>query len=49
MIEIIKNKDICYILFETFNIDKSFSKSDLELLTELYKLMEKNIEQLMSS
>ena len=40
----IKNS-IPSFLGETFDIDKPFSKSDLELLTELYKLMEKNIEQ----
>ena len=26
-----------------FEVDKPFSKSDLDILTELYKLMEKNI------
>jgi hypothetical protein len=27
-----------------FDIDKQFTKSDLDILTELYKLLEKNIE-----
>ena len=31
-------------LTEVFDIDKPFSKSDLDILTELYKLLEKNIE-----
>jgi len=31
-------------LAEIFDTDMSYSKSDLDLLTELYKLMEKNIE-----
>lgn len=31
-------------LDDIFNTDITFSKSDLDLLTELYKLMEKNIE-----
>ena len=31
-------------LLEVFDLDKPFSKSDLDILTELYKLMEKNIE-----
>lgn len=31
-------------LKEVFDVDKPFSKSDLDILTELYKLMEKNIE-----
>lgn len=31
-------------LSEVFDIDKPFSKSDLDILTELYKLLEKNIE-----
>jgi hypothetical protein len=31
-------------LTEIFDTDITFSKSDLDLLTELYKLMEKNIE-----
>lgn len=30
---------------EIFDMDKTFTKSDLEILTELYKLLEKNIEQ----
>jgi hypothetical protein len=29
-----------------FNTDKVFAKSDLDILTELYKLIEKNIEYL---
>ena len=31
-------------IFEVFDIEKPFSKSDLDILTELYKLLEKNIE-----
>ena len=31
-------------LNEIFDTEVTFSKSDLDLLTELYKLMEKNIE-----
>ena len=29
---------------EVFNVEKAFSKSDLDILTELYKILEKNIE-----
>lgn len=35
---------ISHFITEVFNIEKSFSKSDLDILTEIYKLMEKNIE-----
>lgn len=31
-------------LQDVFNVDKTFTKSDLDILTELYKLLEKNIE-----
>lgn len=31
-------------LFDVFDTEKLFSKSDLDILTELYKLMDKNIE-----
>ena len=31
-------------LIEVFDVKKPFSKPDLDILTELYKLMEKNIE-----
>ena len=31
-------------LIDVFEVDKPFSKSDLDILTELYKLMEKNID-----
>lgn len=31
-------------LDEVFNLDKSFTKSDLDILTEVYHLLEKNIE-----
>ena len=31
-------------LNEIFNIFKPFSKSDLDMITELYKLMEKNVQ-----
>ena len=30
-------------LDEVFSLDKPFSKSDLEIMTEIYKLMEKNL------
>jgi len=30
-------------LDDTFNISKPFSKSDLEMITEIYKMMEKNV------
>jgi len=39
----IKNA-ISNFITEVFNIEKPFSKSDLDILTELYKLLEKNIE-----
>jgi hypothetical protein len=29
---------------DVFNLDKPFSKSDLDILTELYILIDKNIE-----
>ena len=35
---------IAKFLSEIFNTDMTYSKSDLDLLTELYKLMEKNVE-----
>jgi len=35
---------IPHFITEIFNIEKPFSKSDLDILTELYKLLEKNIE-----
>jgi hypothetical protein len=31
-------------ILDVFDVEKPFSKSDLDILTELYKLMEKNIE-----
>jgi hypothetical protein len=31
-------------LLDVFDVDKPFAKSDLDILTELYKLLEKNIE-----
>jgi hypothetical protein len=30
-------------LFEVFDVDKPFSKSDLDILTELYKMLEKSV------
>ncbi len=39
----IKNS-IPTFLIEVFDIEKPFSKSDLDLLTELYKLLERNLE-----
>ena len=35
---------IPHFINEVFDVEKPFSKSDLDILTELYKLMEKNIE-----
>lgn len=35
---------ISNFLSEIFDVDKPFTKSDLDLITELYKLMEKNME-----
>ena len=37
-------ESISTFIFDVFDVDKSFTKSDLDILTELYKLMEKNIE-----
>jgi hypothetical protein len=31
-------------VYDVFDVDKDFTKSDLDILTELYKLLEKNIE-----
>jgi hypothetical protein len=31
-------------IFDVFDVEKTFTKSDLDILTELYKLMEKNLE-----
>jgi hypothetical protein len=31
-------------IYDIFDIDKSFSKSDLDLLTEFYELLDKNID-----
>lgn len=31
-------------IFDVFDVEKPFTKSDLDILTELYKMMEKNIE-----
>jgi hypothetical protein len=31
-------------LTDVFDVDKPFTKSDLDVLTELYKLLEKNVE-----
>jgi hypothetical protein len=35
---------IRYFLDDVFNLDTDFTKSDLEILIEIYNLMEKNIE-----
>jgi len=35
---------IGYFLDDVFNLDTNFTKSDLDILTEIYNLMEKNIE-----
>ena len=37
-------ESISLFLVQIFKIDNAFSKSDLDLMTELYKLLEKNIE-----
>ena len=39
----IKNA-ISNFITEVFSVEKPFSKSDLDILTEIYKLLEKNIE-----
>jgi hypothetical protein len=31
-------------LSEIFNMSKPFSKSDLEMITEIYKMMDKNVK-----
>ena len=36
-------KSIPNFLFEVFDVDKPFSKSDLDILTELYKMLEKSV------
>ena len=36
-------RSIPKFITEVFDIEKEFSKSDLDILTELYKLMEKNL------
>ena len=38
------NDSIRYFLDDVFNLDTNFTKSDLDILTEIYNLMEKNIE-----
>jgi len=40
----IENIDISKFISEIFSIDADFSKADLEILTELYKVLDKNIE-----
>ena len=37
-------KAIPEFILDVFDVDKPFSKSDLDILTELYKLLDKNIE-----
>lgn len=37
-------KSIPNFIHDVFDIEKPFTKSDLDILTELYKLMDKNIE-----
>jgi hypothetical protein len=36
-------KSIPNFLFEVFDVDKPFSKSDLDILTEFYKMLEKSV------
>jgi hypothetical protein len=40
----VENVDISKFVSELFSIDGDFSKADLEILTELYKVLDKNIE-----
>lgn len=40
----IDNVDISKFVSELFNIDAEFSKADLEILTEFYKVLDKNVE-----
>jgi hypothetical protein len=37
-------ESIPVFLDEIFDVFKPFSKSDLDMITEMYKLMEKNVE-----
>lgn len=37
-------KSIPSFIEDVFNVEKPFTKSDLDILTELYRLLEKNIE-----
>lgn len=37
------SKAIPNFLYDIFDMDKTFSKSDLDLLTELYSLLDKNV------
>lgn len=37
------NNDINTFLNNIFDLDKPFSKSDLEILTQIYKLLDKNV------
>jgi hypothetical protein len=37
-------KAIPEFILDVFDVEKPFSKSDLDILTELYKLMNKNID-----
>jgi hypothetical protein len=36
-------KSIPNFLYEVFDVDKPFSKSDLDILTEFYKMLEKSV------
>jgi len=40
----IDNVDISKFVSELFSIDADFSKADLEILTEMYKVLDNNIE-----
>lgn len=40
----IENVNISKFISELFNIDADFSKADLEILTELYKVLDKNVK-----
>ena len=43
-VKIVLKNSIDKFLNEIFGTEMTFSKSDLDLLTDLYKLMEKNVE-----
>ena len=42
--ENIMKKNISLFIDDVFNVEKDFTKSDLDVLTELYKLLNKNVD-----